>query len=211
MNVTYRPLSDWPGQRTAERDRRRSPFSAKWSTTIDELDREVHHLGARDVVIEIGLDERHIRNDGLPRANAPQPVDPGVIVSLPRTAHGPLRYSCDAFTRWQDNLRAIVLGLESLRRVERYGIAKRGEQYAGWKQLAEATLSRDQARERLMRVLAEHHSPLTAVVGLVEADYDRACAKRALHLAHPDRGGDPDVFRNEILPAYQRLTGERAR
>jgi hypothetical protein len=34
---------------------------------------------------------------------------------------------------WQDNLRAVALGLEALRRVERYGIAQRGEQYAGWR------------------------------------------------------------------------------
>jgi hypothetical protein len=36
---------------------------------------------------------------------------------------------------WQHNVRAIALGLEALRKVDRYGITRRGEQYAGWKAL----------------------------------------------------------------------------
>jgi hypothetical protein len=112
--VTYGPLSTWPGPRTPASARRRSPFSAAWSTTTIELDRELHYLAARRAVIELDLEDRWFRLDGLPRANAPQPADPGVVLSLPDTKHGPLRYSCDAFTRWQDNFRAIVLGLESL-------------------------------------------------------------------------------------------------
>jgi hypothetical protein len=196
---TYRPLSTWPGPRTAPRDRRSSPFSAKWAITVELVDRECAHLAAAAAVIEIALDERHFRLDGLPRATAPQPVDPGVVLSLPRSMHGPLRYSCDGFTRWQDNVRAIALGLESLRRVERYGIAKRGEQYAGWKQLPETTMS---AHERLRRVLLD--------AGLHAPHGDGTIPRRALKVAHPDAGGDPDVFRDEILPAYQLLTGEPA-
>jgi hypothetical protein len=198
VNVTYRPTSTWPGPRTPVSGRGRSPFRASWQTTVDELKREAAFLGAGDVVVEVALEERHIRVDGLPRANAPQPADPGVVLSFPRTLHGPLRYSCDAFTRWQDNLRAIVLGLESLRRVERYGIAKRGEQYAGWKQLPASTVTREEARRRLEVLLRDE--PIEA-----HLLSDKSLARRAVRRAHPDVGGDATVWRDEIEPAYRRL------
>src|SRR5690606_5164123 len=77
--------------------------------------------------------EDDIRLDGLPRANA-RPGHQGVVLAFD-SKYGPLKYATDTFDRWQDNLRAIALGLESLRRVDRYGITKRGEQYTGWRQL----------------------------------------------------------------------------
>lgn len=196
-DFTYAPLSSWPGDRTHPAKRRRSPFKASWTTTTDELDREVWHLGARTAIIEIGLDARHIRNDGLPRANAPQPGDPGVVLSLPRSMHGPLRYSCDAFDRWQDNLRAIVLGLESLRRVERYGIAKRGEQYAGWKALPAGA----ESAQRFSSIEDARHW-LAELAGFASEDVDAGrhtdveIARAALKRAHPDTGGTADDFRD---------------
>ena len=47
--------------------------------------------------------------------------------------HGPLKYATDVFDHWHANLRAIALGLEALRKVERYGITQRGEQYTGFR------------------------------------------------------------------------------
>jgi hypothetical protein len=43
--------------------------------------------------------------------------------------------ACDRFLDWEDNLRAITKTLESLRAVQRYGIVKDDEQYAGFKAL----------------------------------------------------------------------------
>jgi hypothetical protein len=87
--------------------------------------------------------------------------------------HGPLEYATDVFDDWQDNVRAIALGLEALRRVDRYGIAKRGEQYRGWKQL-EAGGPSPARGEDLIR---EHGS-----------------VRAALMATHPDHGGDPSDF-----------------
>lgn len=44
-----------------------------------------------------------------------------------------LVYATDVCEYWQHNVRSIALGLESLRAVDRYGISKRGEQYAGFR------------------------------------------------------------------------------
>lgn len=44
-----------------------------------------------------------------------------------------LIYATDVCDYWQHNVRSIALGLEALRAVDRYGISRRGEQYAGFR------------------------------------------------------------------------------
>jgi hypothetical protein len=105
---------------------------------------------------------------------------------------GPLRYATDVFTTWTDNLRAVALGLEALRRVERYGISRRGEQYAGFRALPTGEDTGPPGEAEALRLLAEHSGiTLTAASRpeIVEAAY-RAAVKRV----HPDRGGDTRTF-----------------
>jgi hypothetical protein len=69
--------------------------------------------------------------------------------------HGPMTYSCDAHYDWRDNLRAICLGLERLRLVERTGIISRGEQYTGFRALPAAVeLTPAMTVEEAARVIA---------------------------------------------------------
>lgn len=135
MQLQYRPLpAIWPsGQRTPISQRRRSPFKAGWPNTLDLLERELRHLGvgySDRIVIEAGFQEHEIRLDGYPRANA-RPHDPAIVISF-ESRWGPLRYGCDTYEDHQSNVRAIALSLEALRSVDRHGVTKRGEQYAGW-------------------------------------------------------------------------------
>jgi hypothetical protein len=186
LNVTYRPIGrDWHGERTTWTTRRRTPFSAPWSRTQQLLDRELVALGASDVVFQLDMAERDIRVDGYPRANA-RPASPAVIVSF-KSRHGWLRYQCDAFEGgaegWQDNVRAIALGLEALRQVERYGITKHGEQYTGWKALPDSTMSRYEAEELLMK-----HGYSGAGTPVDHRTLYRLAAKKL----HPDQGGSRD-------------------
>jgi hypothetical protein len=133
--MTLRPLTSWARPVTPYRER--SPFSAPWSSTIELLDRELYHLGRghrnAPSVLQIALREQDFRLDGMPRANA-VPSHPGVILNV-ESVKGPLSFPCDKFDRWQHNLRAIALGLEALRKVDRYGITPGDEQYVGWKAL----------------------------------------------------------------------------
>lgn len=181
MRITYRPIAtDWQGERSTWQTRRRTPFFSTWEKTQRLLDRELAALGAEDVVFQLDMPERDIRQDGYPRANA-RPASPAVIVSF-KSRHGWLRYQCDAFEGgaegWQDNVRAIALGLEALRQVERYGITKRGEQYTGWKALPESTLSQREA-EAFIRDTSRVH-----------ASVDLTTAYRlATKELHPDKGG----------------------
>jgi hypothetical protein len=136
MSAFYvvRPTGAWLEPATpASKRRSRYTFKASWSDTIDLLERELRHLRARDVVLQLDVQERDIRMDGMLRANA-TPQHPGVRISF-ESVHGPLTYATDSCAYWQHNVRSIALGLEALRAVDRYGVTKRGEQYAGWKAL----------------------------------------------------------------------------
>ena len=135
IDYEFRALDQWPGDRT--RERQKSRFDTPFSATQDLLDTELRHLAAKSVVIQADCDRSEIRLDGRFRANAKM-RGPGVVLSFD-SKHGPLSYPCDKFTEWQDNLRAIALSLEALRKVDRYGVTKRAEQYKGWERLPGST------------------------------------------------------------------------
>lgn len=176
----FRPISTWPGDLT--KNRRRSPFDTHHEDTLVQLRRELKHLGAKEVMVEIAVQETELRLDGMPKKHA-KPAHPGVVLSF-GSDHGPLRYACDAFLHWEDNLRGITLGLESLRRVERYGITKRGEQYVGWRQIEAVSASATEAREVLFGVIARCE-------GVADPSLtDKRLVRLALALAHPDRRKD---------------------
>lgn len=171
MNLRCMPLGAWPPEFegvTGWTD----PFRSSWTDTLTLLERELEKLGATEVVIEAPFRDDDIRIDGWPRANA-RPSGPGVIINFD-SEHGPLRYGTAKFPNWQSNVRAIALGLEALRKVDRYGISKRGEQYSGWKQLGGGSDLAQRGRE----LIAEHGGETAA-----------------LKATHPDLGGDPDDFR----------------
>jgi hypothetical protein len=174
VNVTLRPLSAWPHPDTRQR-RSRHAFKAGWQDTLDLLRRELRHLKASNVVIGAGFREEDLRLDGMPRSGARDPGHPGIELSFDTPTHGRLVYATDTCQWWQHNVRSIALGLEALRAVDRYGITRRGEQYAGWKQLASG--SPGGSVERGRELIREHGS-----------------VRAALMATHPDQGGDPVQF-----------------
>lgn len=197
-SMTLRPISWWPGAET--RERVRSNFSAPWRDTLRLLDRELRHLGGgfrgAPTVLEIAMREQDFRIDGLPRANA-RPAHPGVILNIETPDKGPLRFPCDRFTDWHDNLRAIALALEALRKVDRYGVTRHGEQYAGWRAIEAhgATYPTADDAERAVRLVAE------------DMDGDLARAARAARAkAHPDRNSGDRASYDAIDAAIQVLT-----
>ena len=205
MNVTFRPIVLWPGQLTRDSQRRSTPFYARIDETWRLLEREVDHVGGAELVVQLALDEGQIRLDGKPRAGA-DPGHPGVIVSF-ESRYGPLQYATDVFTHWHANLRAIALGLEALRKVDRYGISKRGEQYTGWKALpagAAPATNGALSLEQAARVIAINAD---GAVGRTEAEIaevaryvltDRnireVAYRQAAKRLHPDAGGSADDF-----------------
>lgn len=184
------PMTSWPGSMTPPSQRVQSQFSASLTTTLQLLNRELAHLAARAPVMEVAIPREQFRRDGRPRADA-RASHPGVALSLPHTRVGPLRYATDRFVTWQDNLRAISLGLEALRKIDRYGITRRNEQYTGFAAIG-AGAAQDPVTDALefLRVSAQILRPLSAD--------DAAGIKAAYRLAvlrlHPDAGGSTTDF-----------------
>ena len=187
MEFSFRPIATWPREWTKKR--RRAPFRAGYNHTLQLLDRELLHLGARNVVFQIALTADEIRLDGRPRSGA-KPTHPGVIVAF-ETKHGTLTYPCDTYDRFEDNVRAIALSLEALRAVDRYGVTRGREQYAGFAALpppfvTEPPMTLDRAKASL-QAFADGLSLSPETLAEVY--------RRAVKATHPDRGGDAISFR----------------
>lgn len=194
MSYVVRPLGPWIGPITEPRIK--SPFKAGWTDTLILLERELVALGApqsRPWVMQIDVSERWIRRDGELYERA-QPDTPAVRVAF-ESRHGPLVYATDRFTYWQDNIRAVALSLEALRKVDRYGVAGRGEQYRGWQAISNrpAEMTPEQAAEFLAH-WAQDTARFTADRILSDRAVRDQALKRAARLTHPDLTGDPDTF-----------------
>jgi hypothetical protein len=208
MKLIARPIDQWPGKLLGDDIYRDWPrFTASWSDTTDLLAREVRQLTRYgrepEVVLQLAVTETDLRLDGWIRASA-RPAHPGVIVAF-ESRHGPLRYATDLFRGnsdmpgWQANVRAIALGLEALRKVDRYGISKDGQQYRGWQALPPGqptevgpAMTVDEAARLLL-----YHGDGTGTVALVLGDrrYRDLMYRQAAKRLHPDAGGDPADFR----------------
>jgi len=202
--IRFVPIEAWPGTHTPTR--RRSPFRAGYASTVRHLERELAAVKARNVVVQLALRADEIKRDGLPYANA-KPAHPGVIVSfetppLGRVINGkwtetvpavPLSFPCDRFATWQENLRAIALALDALRRVDRYGVTRNAEQYRGWAKLpppgglvTPVAMKVDDASAFLARHTNERWSHV-AIEG--SADAFRSAYRFVAQLMHPDTNG----------------------
>lgn len=206
-SISYRPIDAWPGEFT--KHRKASPFSSEFRHTIRLLSDEVDHLTDPRfdtlIVVQLAVDEREIRKDGTGLLAHVRTEHPGVIVSFESDHAGPLRFSCDRFddgyrgkAGWRENLRAIALGLEALRKVDRYGIGTGAEQYRGFGALppatpmGAATMTVDEAA----RLLADATSRTWTVDEvLADPDVARSAYRMASKRHHPDAGGDPETFR----------------
>lgn len=197
----FRPVDQWPWP--LARTRVRPQFSAGYLDTLTLLDRELCRIGATHAVVCMAVAESMIRLDrSAPRADA-RPDHPGVMVVTDST-YGDLRYATDRFTDWQANLRAIALGLEALRKVDRYGITKAGEQYRGFAALPAPTsdepshMTHTDAVDLLARL-----SDLNPAQVRADPVTRKAAIRRARAAAHPDRHNGDETLWAQVAVAVQ--------
>ncbi len=185
IDARFVAVDHWPGTKTASAARKHSTFRASYAKTLDVLERELHHLRAKDILIQAYFERRDIRNDGWPRSSA-RPSEPGVIVTF-SVKTGTMSFPCDRFDGWEDNLRAIALSLEALRQVDRYGVTRNNEQYRGFAQLQEAAHGRASAIDFFTRLTGWDRQQ-------VQAD-PQGAYRLACRAVHPDvRGGSHEKF-----------------
>ncbi len=197
------PLGTW-GREITKNRRPAHTFSAKWTDTLQLLTSEIEKLGVRGVIaIRIDVQREDIRLDGMIRARA-RAGFPGVVVSF-ESKFGSLSYRTDAYDSWQANVRAIALSLQALRAVDRYGVSKSGEQYAGWRAIesgktAPLFASADEALWWLRSLTDPSKINLSV----------KAMLRMAAGICHPDRNGGDRTLWDRYDAARQLLEVNRA-
>jgi hypothetical protein len=193
---TIKPLDDRTGFKG---QRRQSPFESSWTSTRELLARELRQLHARNVILEVDVLPGQIRLDGELYAAA-KVQSPAVRLHFD-TNDGHVSFPADRFTGWQDNVRAIALAMEALRKIERYGIGRGDEQYSGFLQLeaGQGVALGGMARDQAERALAEWGGPFESPAGM------RVAYRRARAAAHPDRSGDRSAW--ELVENAARVLG----
>lgn len=212
MRMVFKPLGRWPRPKTQYPER--APFRSTWTETLRLLEREIEMLrGNRqrqdEVLIQVDAPSTAMRLDGGLRADARVGFH-GVIVSF-ESKFGFQSFMCDKYNlggyarnsapAWQHNGRAIALGLEALRKVDRYGIADSGQQYTGWKALgAGEPIALGDGRMTVVDAMAilEAHTGVQCDpkgVTLSTADELNAAYRPWARKNHPDQGGDQELFK----------------
>lgn len=203
IEIKIKPLTVWNGAETKKP--KRSAFRQTYLNTKELLQKELSYLDVYDgsVEIEMFLHPNQIRQNGNLRQDA-RPYKEGVKLNfllimsrfvdkntgknMCRTKM--LTYPCDRFDSWQDNLRAIALSLEALRRVERYGVFKFQDVVA---RLALSSASGKLSdRDTALHFISEHSGITLQQLGddsVLKAAYFAAAKK-----LHPDAGGDGEDF-----------------
>lgn len=128
----------------------RSQFRGSYGKTLKDLERELDHLDAHAITIQAGFPNDKIRNDGWPYSSA-RPEHPGVVLQFQKKKDV-LTFRSLKFATFEENLRAIALTMDALRRVDRYGVVE-GEQYQGFKQIAAPAATVEQTKlDKLIQV-----------------------------------------------------------
>ncbi len=198
MEITFRALDGWPDDGPKPRQEI-AKFKASYSKTTQLLIRELEMVGAREIVLQTGHYPRDIRRDGIPAVNARSPRFPGVILTFKKhnaktKLYDTLSFPCATYNHWEDNLRAIALSLESLRAVDRYGVTRQSEQYAGWTKRIDARTGTE-ANGKVTPETAAEVLAACAGVGhqanfiLARPEEMERAYKAAARETHPDFGG----------------------
>lgn len=173
-----------------------------------QLRTELRMLGAGPAVLEVDCTERDIRRDGLLRENARLASNKVRLVFTGKA--GTMQFACNKFgwtyasppipraDGWQQNLRAITLGLKALRAVDRYGISRTAEQYRGYLQIEGArTGSSGMSVETALQVIArEAGLGDSSAAAFTTNELLGLAVDQARRRSHADRnGGDDSAMR----------------
>jgi hypothetical protein len=181
----------WP--RTPDYKREYSKFKTGFGAAREFLFAEIRRMGGSKQVLSTNVP---LRNDGMPRANMPEPKDRGVAVYF-RYQKKDMVFACDKYINVRDNIYAIAKTIEALRGIERWGASDMMERaFRGFTALPE------KASQPWRNVLGLDGGFVS--IEVVESRFRELALKH-----HPDVGGDSEAFqaivrareeaRNELL------------
>lgn len=207
--ITFGQFSEWPEKQTAARTN--AQFKGKQGRidldrNIRDLEYELGRIKVDAAQIILGLDGRYFRRDGWPMSKADG--HPGVILAYSHPKFGQMRIMTDQFFSWVDNLRGIVLTLEGLRMMERYGTTGNGKQYEGFRQLPASTGATMDVHEAAEIVREASGLNMTAPRIVEIRELAEIATRSAIFKSHPDRR-PKDAPAAEWEEAYHKV--ERAR
>jgi hypothetical protein len=173
---------EWPvgWKRTRPGARTHAAFSTKRTVdrqlsialAVERLDQQLELLGVRTATLSTNVS---LRLDGRPRSDE-NPADPGVAVYFSFKGRATV-LAADKFVRTADNIAAIAGHIDSLRRVERYGVGTIEQALAGYKSLPADTAAN-------WRAVFGFPADSTPTVDQVDSAYKATARQR-----HPDHGG----------------------
>lgn len=157
----------WPRKLASER--RRAPYRMTMGHAHAHLLAELRRGGARDVVLSTNLP---LRRDGLPYLDVRDPADPGACLYWTDRAGNERVMPCDRWTLLRDNIHAIGMCYESIRRMERTGASEivarvmegfrllpEGRREVPWWEVLElpSNATRAQIETRYIELARKHH------------------------------------------------------
>lgn len=174
----------WPDGWKRTGYRNYSRFKSGFGAARNLLTAEISRMGGSKVIISSNVP---LRNDGMPRANQPEPSDPGIAVYFTYKTKE-MVFACDKYRRTWDNVYAIARTIEAVRGIERWGASDMMERaFKGFAALPERA-------SQGWRVDLGFTDDQTVTIDDVQTSF-RALA----HQHHPDKGGDPQKFRDICL------------
>lgn len=178
-NIEAYPLY-WPEDRNRTKYREHSRFKTGFGAARQFLIWEIERMGGSGVIISSNVP---LRNDGLPRANQPEPIDPGIAVYF-KYQKKDMVFACDKYTYIRDNIYAIGKTIEAMRGIERWGSSDMMERaFRGFAALPE------KAEQGWRREFGFHADQI-----VTREDVQMVFRGLALKY-HPDRpGGDAEKF-----------------
>lgn len=201
IDARFVPIEKWPGGNPRpEHKRLKSPFEVKFARLLDDLERELSHLRATDIVVEAYLRREQIRNDGWPRSSE-RPSSPGIVLSFLKNGKEPISFPCDTYLTWESNLRAISLTLTALRSIDRYGVTQHAEQYKGWARLPAAPQT--MLFEDALVFLGLYSSVAITDLESLERNFRIGASKR-----HPDNQATGNIHQFHLLSDAKKVIEE---
>jgi hypothetical protein len=190
MSVEAYPLY-WPEGVKRTPSPERSRFKTGFGAARNYLFDEIRRMGGTNIILSSNVP---LRNDGMPRANMPEPRDAGIAVYFKRRGKD-LVFSCDKFHYTRENIYALGKTIEALRGIERWGGTEVMDRaFSGFKALTATS------EENWWDILECRPD---ATTDIIQEQY-----KSRVRAAHPDSGGSV-VAMQRLNMARDRALAER--